>query len=215
MQATTISATARTETGKGPIKRLRATGRIPAVAYGKSLAPTTLSVSPKELLAVLSGPFGRNTVLNIEVDGGTKIHALLTDFQYHPLSRELLHADFLAVKDDEVVEVNVPFILKGKAVGVAAGGVLSQVFRRLPVRCLPGAIPEQIEADVSALGIDDMLHAEDLTLPEGVEVSLKPKRTVAAVIGGRREEEVAEEKPAEGEAAAAEGGEKAGNAPAS
>jgi large subunit ribosomal protein L25 len=218
MQATTISAKPRTDSGKGPMRRLRAAGQIPAVAYGKNLEPTTLSVSPKDLLNVLGSPFGRNTVLNIDVEGGTKIHALLTDFQYHPLSRELLHADFLAVRDDEMVDVKVPFLLTGKAAGVTAGGVLSQVFRRLPIRCLPSAIPEKIEADVSALGIDDMLHAEDLSLPDGVEVSLKPKRTVAAVIGGRLQEEEEEEAKPEAEAATAEGGEKpaeGGDTPAS
>lgn len=201
MEATTISAKARTETGKGPVRRLRAAGEIPAIAYGKSLEPMNLSISPKQLLEVLGGPFGRNTVLNIQIEGGKKIHALLTDFQYHPLSRELLHADFIEVRDDEPVEVKVPFILTGKALGVIAGGVLSQVFRRLPVRCLPSAIPEKVEADVSELGIDDMLHVEDLALPEGVEVCLKPKRTVAAVIGGRQ---MADEEADEAAAAAPE-----------
>jgi large subunit ribosomal protein L25 len=125
----------------------------------------------------------------------------LADYQYHPVTRELLHADFFKISMDQPVDVDVPFELTGKAAGVIVGGILRQVYRKLPLRCLPTKIPAKITHDVTALELDDHVHASDLALPEGVSVRLPPEQTVAGVVTEKKRG--LEEEPAPGAAAAA------------
>lgn len=195
MELRKVTAADRQETKKGPMRRLRASGKIPAVAYGKKLTPRSLSVSPKDLEDILGSERGRNTVIELDVQGSDKLTVLLSSYQYHPVGRQLLHADFLQINLDEHVRVEVPFELTGKAKGVVMGGTLRQVFRKLPVRCLPKHIPVKITADVTELDIEQHVHVEDLVLPEGVTVELAPKRTVAGVVTekhrGKEEDEAA------------------------
>src|SRR5262245_654598 len=180
MELVKVVATSRTAGGKNQSKRLRATGHIPAVAYGEGKAAMLLSVQPKDLVAVMARPLGRNSPIELEVDGKEKLTVLLCDFQYHPVSRELLHADFFKISLDQPVDVDVPFELTGKAKGVVLGGVLRQVFRKLPVRCLPKDIPIKLTADVTELDIDDVIAVSELALPSGVTIRLPADQTVAA-----------------------------------
>lgn len=182
MELRKVTANARQETKKSAMRRLRASGQIPAVAYGKKLAPRSLSVSPRDLEGILSSERGRNTVIELDVDGKDKLTVLLSQYQYHPVSRHLLHADFLQIDLSEQVHVEVPFELFGKAKGVVMGGTLRQVFRKLPLRCLPEHIPVKISFDVTNLDLDQHVHAEDLALPDGVVIELPAKQTVAGVI---------------------------------
>jgi large subunit ribosomal protein L25 len=209
MELRKISANRRSEHGKSSARRLRREGKIPAVSYGGTSSSVVLAVSPKDLVDVLHSPLGRNTVLELDIEGKEKRTVLLTDYQYHPLTRSLLHADFQQVNLDQPVDVDVPFELVGKAAGVVMGGVLRQVFRHLPVRCLPTLIPVKIVHDVTALEMDGHVAVRDLAMPEGVSVRLDPARTVAAVVAPEKEKTAEEEAaaagvPAEG-AAPAEG----------
>jgi len=201
MDAIKVSANRRDGHGKGAANRLRTGGQIPVVAYGKSLPTQTLAVAPDQIKAVLGSERGRNTVVTLDVDGKETLTVLLTDFQYHPLTRQLLHADFVQVHLDQPVNVEVPLELTGKAAGVTAGGTLRQVFRKLPIRCLPGQIPVKIVHDVTALGLDGHVPVKELTLPTGVSVRLPAEQTVASVVTEivRAEEEAA---PVAGAAAA-------------
>lgn len=146
----TVTANPRTETGKGAARRLRTSGQIPAVAYGKGLAAKTLSVAPKDILTVLKSERGQNTVLQMKVNGGGDLLCMIKEYTYHPVTRSLEHVDFVEVKLDRAVDVEVPLFTTGKAVGVAKGGLLRQVYRTLPVRCLPDRIPLKLETDVHA-----------------------------------------------------------------
>jgi large subunit ribosomal protein L25 len=137
-------------------------------------------------------------VLELEVENGQPLTVLLSDFQYHPVTRDLLHADFLQIDVTQPVDVDVPFELTGKPAGVVLGGVLRQVFRKLPVRCLPERIPVKIEHDVTELALGEHVQVQELTLPEGVAIRYEPTRTVAGVVAP-------EKAPAEAEAAAAPG----------
>lgn len=202
MELVKVVATRRDSSGKNVARRLRAAGQIPAIAYGRGEAAVSIAVSPTALVELFARPLGRNSVLELEVEGGEKFPALLCDFQYHPVSRALLHADFLKIALDQPVDVDVPFVLTGKAKGVVEGGVLRQVFRKLPVRCLPKDIPADITYDVTALDLDDHVAVRDLALPEGVAVSLPAEQTVAAVV---TEKKVVEEEAPTAEAAAAAG----------
>lgn len=200
MQTLKLSAETRNETGKGAVRRLRATGKIPAVAYGPKLDATQLSISPKDVTRVLGTEHGRNSVIELAVGAERKLMVLLTDFQYHPVTREILHADFREIKEDEPIDVDVPFEALGKPKGVVAGGVLRIVYRKLPIRCLPALVPIKITHDVTELELDQAVHAKELKLPEGVSVRLPPEQTVAAVAMEKKREE---EEAAPGAAAAA------------
>ena len=141
MESIKVSASRRSESGKGAASRLRAVGKIPAVAYGKQLPAQALAVSPDTLKAVFASAYGNNTVIELDVEGKDKLTVLLRDYQYHPVSRQLLHADFVQIHLDQPVDVEVPLELTGKPAGIIKGGVLRQVFRKLPIRALPNDIP--------------------------------------------------------------------------
>jgi len=181
MQLAKITATHRQAAGKNKSRRMRLAGTIPAIAYGKGEAALSIAVSPKEIVGVLAQPLGRNSPIELDVEGKQKLTVLLTDYQYHPVSRELLHADFLKIALDAPVHVDVPLELTGKAKGVVAGGELRQVYRRVPVRCLPKDIPVKLVHDITELELDHSLPVSALALPAGVSVLLPADQTVAAV----------------------------------
>jgi large subunit ribosomal protein L25 len=171
------------------------------VAYGKKLAAQALAISPDDLKGVLTSERGRNTVIELDVEGKSKLTVLLRDYQHHPVSRALLHADFVQISLEEPVDVQIPLETTGKSVGVVKGGVLRQVFRRIPVRCLPGKIPVKIVHDVTELDLDGHVPAKALALPEGVSVRLPAEQTVIAVVTEKQAPE--EEEQAAATAAAA------------
>src|SRR5262249_54846709 len=129
----------------------------------------------------------------------------------HPLSRELLHADFVQIHLDQPVNVDVPLELTGKPVGVVQGGILRQVFRKLPIRCLPDQIPVKITHDVTSLGLDGHVAAKDLALGEVLAVRFPPEKPVGATVTEKAHAE--EETPAPAAAAAAAAPPAAGAAP--
>ena len=198
-----LDASARSQAGKSSARRLRREGKIPAVAYGKELPTVALSVAPKGLQEILKSGHGQNTVVELGIDG-KKITALLRDYTVHPVTRALLHADFVEIKLDKPVDVEVPFVCKGKAAGVVLGGILRQVYRKLPIRSLPEQIPVVIEHDVTALNLGDHVKTSDLALPPGVSVRLPADQTVAGVVAPEKEkpEDVEATAPAAGAAAA-------------
>ena len=117
MEIAKLSASKRTDQGKGPSRRLRTSGKIPAIAYGKNLAAMALAVDPKALKSALSGPHGRNSVVELAIDGGATLTAMVRQYSHHPVTREFLHADFLQVDLAQPVDVEVPFKLIGKSKG--------------------------------------------------------------------------------------------------
>jgi large subunit ribosomal protein L25 len=203
----TISASPRTPSGKGDTRRLRAAGQVPAIAYGKGIAATALSVQPKEVITILKSEHGQNSLISMKLEGKGDFLAMIKAYSYHPVTRKLEHVDFVEVKLDVPVEVEVPFFTVGKAAGVAKGGILRQVFRLLPVSCLPNQIPLKIEVDVSHLELNEAAQTKDLKLPEGVKVMFAPELTLAAVVAPEKEraEDVAATGAAPGAAAAAPG----------
>ncbi|MBN2197478.1 MAG: 50S ribosomal protein L25 [Polyangiaceae bacterium] len=184
-----IAAKRRADAGKSSSRRLRRDALIPAVAYGQELPAVSLAVSPKDLATVLASEHGRNTVLELDVEGDSPLTVMLRDYQYHPVSRSFLHADFVQIHLDRPVDVSVPLELTGKAQGIVLGGVLRQVFRRLPIRCLPDRIPTKISHDITELGLDGHVFVSDVTLPEGVEVRLAPNQTLVAIVAEKAAEE--------------------------
>lgn len=214
---TTLEAQAREGSGKGVARRLRAKGVVPAVVYGKHLAkPVHISVDPKSVRASINTPHKFNTLIQVKVGADTH-QVLLKDYQMDPLTRDILHVDFIAVRENEQVKVNVPLVLVGKAAGVADGGLLTQIRRELEVWALPNAIPERIEVDVTPLKIAEALHVNDVKFPAGVSVKTNVNYTVA-VLSAPEAAEVAPvaaaAAPAAAAPAAAKAGDKAAAAPA-
>jgi len=183
----TLKAQNRAVAGKGEARRLRRTGFVPAIAYGKDLPATPIAVAPKEVSLILKSERGQNTVLELDL-GGKKLLAMIRDFALHPVKRALEHVDFIEVRLDKPVEVQVPLIALGKAIGITKGGVLRIVHRTIPVRCLPNLIPIKIEADVSHLELGQHVSTRELKLPEGVTVGLPPEQTLIAVVAPEKEE---------------------------
>ncbi len=219
MELTKVVASRRTESGKGRARRLRGRGEIPAVAYGRGEPVLSLAVAPKALSDILSGKLGRNTVFELDVDQKECFPVLLADLQHHPVSRDLIHADFLRIALDAPVDVEIPVATIGKSPGVVMGGVVRIVFRRLPVRCLPKDIPVNITIDISGLELDDHVAASQVVVPEGVTLRVPPNQTVLAIVTetsgkGEEEEATAKEGAATAEGAAAAGAPAAGDKPA-
>jgi len=204
MEIIKLNATPRPLSGKGPSRRLRKTAQIPAIAYGPKLQATSLAVSPKALLTVLTSPHGKNSVVELDVEGGEKLTVMVRDYSYHPVTRNLQHADFLQIALDQPIDVEVPFITTGKAKGLVAGGILQQVFRRIPIRALPERIPVHVEVDVTELDMNESLKASEIKLTEGVSIRLPPDQTVVVVAAPEKavEEEAKPGAPAAGAPAA-------------
>jgi large subunit ribosomal protein L25 len=143
-------------------------------------------------------------VFKLVVDGKEHL-AMLRDVTTDPVTQELLHVDLYRVLEGKVLEINVPFRARGKAIGVVQGGVLNLTRRHLPVRTTPAKIPASIEVDVTHLDMKDTLAVEDVELPEGIECLLQPKLTLAIVLEPRKvTEEEEEAAAAAAEAATAE-----------
>ena len=188
-------------TGKGGSRKVRAGGKVPGVVYGRKAEPVSITFDEKELLNSLDKEKKRNTVLTLSITGGGKsedVTAMVREAQVNPLSRRLVHVDFLRVDLDAEVHVTVPLVLTGKAVGTTNGGNLHQSMHVIPVAAKPAAIPTKLEVDVSALDIGDALHVSDLKLGAGVRALLDPRDAIASVVAPKAEKVEAEAAPVEG-----------------
>ena len=202
MEFAKVNVDVRTAAKKGAARRVRSAGQVPGVLYGRQREPIAVTFNEKELMTSLDKEKRRNTVLKLTVrDAGKseEVTAMVRDAQINPLSRRLVHVDFLAVDLNVEVHVTVPLVLIGKAVGVTNGGNLHQTMHMVPVAAKPAAIPTKLEVDVSALDIGDALHASDLKLGEGVRVVLDAKEAIASVVAPKAEKvEEAAAAPVEG-----------------
>jgi len=207
MADVTLTAQRRTAAGKGPAGRVRREGLVPAVVYGLGDDSVSVSVSSRELLHILAGATGMNTLITLNIDGANEL-AMARQLQRHPVKGTLLHVDFVRVRADQTIQAEVPVHLAGDAEGAARGGVLEQLVHTLTVEAKPSDFPPSIEHDVSALEIGGQVYVRDLVVPPGVTVLQNEDDLVAQISAPR----VAEaEEGAEGEAAAegapaAEGG---------
>jgi large subunit ribosomal protein L25 len=203
---TALVVEAREATGKGAARRLRSAGRIPAILYGRGRVSMALSVDPRALERILRSA-GANALLDLTVEGRADLSetvALVKDLQRDPVRGAILHADLYQVDLTRAVTVEVPIHLVGRPKGLDFGGILDHALREVTIECLPRAIPESIEVDVSELEIGDVLHVRDLQLPEGVSLVSDPDLGVAHVALPAAEEVAAAPEAVEGVAAPAE-----------
>ena len=172
--------------GKSFVGKLRDQGWIPAVVYGKAREPISLQVPEKEFLKALQGAARSNVIVTLVVGNGSNQAenktAMIKERQQHPLSGQTLHIDFYEISLTEAIEVNVPVIPKGEAMGVKLdGGVLDHSLWELHIFCLPTQIPNQIEVDVSSLKIGQAIHVKEVVVPEGVKILTDPELTIFSV----------------------------------
>lgn len=195
-----LAAEPRTDTGKGPARRARAAGRVPAVLYGHGIKPEHLTVDAREFSQALRGG-GANALITLRL-GRARHLALAREIQRHPVRGTFTHVDFLAVRRGEKVTVSVPVHLTGEAPGVVQDGVLAQDLHQLNVEAEVTAVPEAIEGDISGLEIGGVLRVGDLKPPEGATILDDPEALVVSVMPPtvERVEAEAEEEAAEGEA---------------
>jgi large subunit ribosomal protein L25 len=171
-----LTVTTRTSSGKGAARRLRAAGAVPGVLYGASaegrIDPLSIVVDVKALKSALDPVRKQNTVIDLTVEGDgapRRLAALLKDYHVDPIRRDVTHVDLMAIDPTREVTAEVPLEFVGKHQGAIDGGQLHVVLRSLQVRSKPSDIPVKVEVDVSPLGIGDVLHVSDLTLPAGVQ----------------------------------------------
>jgi large subunit ribosomal protein L25 len=164
MASSTLQAEKREDRGKNAARRLRASGRIPAVVYGAEKGKAVeISVDPKVLSRILHSESGVNTLIDLKVDGGATDRVLVKDFLLDPIHHKLLHADFYRLALDKKITVTVSIHVKGESKGVKLqGGVLDFPNREVEVEVLPTEIPEHLEIDVTELTIGQGVRLRDL-----------------------------------------------------
>ncbi len=207
---------------KNAARRVRAKGKVPAVVYGAAEPAVALEVDPKQIQRILHSETGHNSIFDLEV-GGSTAKVMIVDWQYEPIKGKLIHIDFKRIALDKPIRVEVPIQLTGVAIGVkTSGGILDQMLREVEIECLPGDIPNSIQADVSNLTFGMVLRVSDLPhtgklrfiTPEDKpvahvvsikeEVAAAPDADAAAVAAGPAEPEVVKKgKQETGEAGAA------------
>ncbi|HOX98866.1 MAG TPA: 50S ribosomal protein L25 [Smithella sp.] len=216
MEVTDLAAQVRTEQKKGPSRRLRDKGFVPAVFYGRSAENILLAVKSDELIKLHKDKKDHAFIkLIIDDEGSKKIEklSLIKELQLQPLTGKLYHVDFYEVDEKRKITMDVALNFIGKAIGVENGGELQHLKREVKVSCLPLDLPDHIDVDVTDLEIGDSVKIRDLKVAEGVTLLDRPDTSVASVamIKVAKVEEAAKEEgategaPAEGEAAATAG----------
>ena len=187
-----LTAHTRKRSGSGALTSLRAEGLIPAVIYGKSVPSTILRLNRKEVETVLHHSISEHILVNLTIEDTkeTKL-TLLQDVQHNPLNGNILHVDFHAISEDEVIHSIVPLELTGDCIGAKAGGLVEHLVHKLNVVCLPKDLPDAIHLDISNVEVGGSLHTKELVLPAGVITHLGPDVVLMLVAAPRVVEVVA------------------------
>ncbi len=201
MKELVVDVKPREALGKNASRRLRRQGMIPGIVYGAKKEPVPVTVDPRKILEIIHSESGVNTIFQVSLAAkDARRHVMIKEYQVDPVKGDLLHADFLRIQMDEVIEVEVPVQVTGEAAGVKLdGGILEHVIREVRVSCLPGDIPEHVAIDVTALKIGDALRVSDLPKSDRYRILTDPEQTLVVVSPPAKEEEVA---PAAGAEAA-------------
>lgn len=195
MEMQTIKVTTRTDTGKGPARRKRVVGDIPAVVYGEGSDSVPIVINAKSFDTLVHGSHGEHAVLQLEVEDKPELNGpiMIKDVQHHPIRNHVLHADFQRIKLDKPVQTLVPINLTGHCVGLVEGGVPDQQLRELEIECLPLDTPVQFDVDITDVAIGGRVHVSDLTAPEGLIILTEGDRTILAIhaprVAGTTEED--------------------------
>ncbi|HHN46721.1 MAG TPA: 50S ribosomal protein L25 [Planctomycetes bacterium] len=190
MQTEMLKAEKRSAAGKSAARTFRDRGLTPCVIYGRGEETRMVAVPTLELEAALRR--GEH-IINVTVEGEAAFPVFVKEVQYEVLSEKILHVDFMKIRMDENIEVEVAVLLRGEAAGLKTGGLVEHVLHSVTVSCLPDRIPESIVVDVNGLNVGDAWHVSDLKVPEGVEITDAPDTLVVSchMPRGAEEEETA------------------------
>ena len=187
--------------GKRPVRRMRHSGLVPGVVYGRGVDPLPIAVKHRELAKFLHSKRGEHALVTLHLEdvASWEKPVLVKAIQHDPVDGHVLHVDFHAIVLTERLRVKVPVVLNGEAVGVKQeGGILEHFLREVEVECLPTQIPANVEFDVSTLKIGETIHVQDLTPPKNATITSDPSGVIASI------QKPKEEKPEEEAAAVAE-----------
>ena len=190
MKEIVVDVKSRETLGKNPSRRLRHEGLIPAIVYGAKKDAIPVVVDPKKILEIIHSESGVNTIFQLGLsDTEARRHVMIKEYQVDPVRGNLIHADFVRIQMDEVIEVDVPVQVTGEAAGVKLdGGILDHVTRQVRVSCLPGDIPEHIVIDVTPLKIGDALRVSDLPKSDKYRILSEADVTLVVVTPPAKEE---------------------------
>jgi len=167
---------------KNAARRVRVSGKIPAVVYGAGQDSVAVTVDPRIITKILHSDSGHNTIFDLDVTGAAIAKAMIVDWQREPIKGALLHIDLKRIAMDKAMRVYVPIQLVGVPVGVKAqGGILEHVLREVEIECLPSDIPSHLDVDVSALEINGSIHVSDLPHSGSIKFLADEGATVAHV----------------------------------
>lgn len=184
MATMSLAAERRTSTGKGAARKLRRTGRIPAVVYREGGPATAVAIDPHDLEQVFRKTMNPNTLVELTFDGGTHT-CLVREAQRHPVSQALLHVDFYEVAPDDDLRIAVPVRTVGRAVGTRLGGQLRVIRRFLDLTCKPAHIPPSVDIDVTSLGVGQFIRVSQVEAPPGTKLIYRSDYNVVTVMSKR------------------------------
>jgi large subunit ribosomal protein L25 len=203
-----IRAEPRKDEGKGASRRLRLTGKVPAVLYGAKQDPVSIQLDHNTTYMASRHEWFYSAILDLKIEGKTQ-KVLLRDLQRHPFKPQILHLDFQRISENEAIRIRVPlhFLNQEKSpAGKTSGVVITHELTDVEISCLPRDLPEFIEVDLGTIGVGDIVHLSELKLPAGVsipELKLGKEHDVAVAIAKEIKEEVEAAPVVEGEAPAA------------
>ena len=200
----TVAAEPRHGRGKNEARRLRASGKAPAVVYGVSDTAVPVAVNPKEIGRILHSRTGQNTIFHVAIEGGETTPVMIADWQADPIKDKLLHVDLKRIDLTKPIRVRVSVSTTGEPKGVKIqGGLHEVVTRELEIECLPNEIPEQFTVDVGELMIGQSVRASSVPMPASVKLVTSPDMVISHVVAMKAEEAPAAAEGAEAAAPAA------------
>ena len=192
MEQIRLDVFVRSETGSDKIRKIRRENFIPAVVYGENLGAVAIKAERKSYERIIRQQQGANVIFHLNVmEGAKKLRdcpAIVKEVQLHPVTDQIVHIDFHQISLEKEIEIKIPVVTKGEAVGIKRdGGTLEHSLWELDIICLPTNIPHHIDVDISALGIHQAVHVKDLILPKGVRTKHDPDSVVVSVVGSMKE----------------------------
>jgi large subunit ribosomal protein L25 len=173
---------------KNAARRVRVSGKIPAVVYGAGKESVAVTVDPRVITKILHSDSGHNTIFDLDVTGSGLVKVMIVDWQHEPIKGALLHIDLKRIAMNKTMKVSVPIQLVGIPVGVKAqGGILEHVLREVEIECLPNDIPSHLDVDVSGLELNAAIHVSDLPHSGSIKFLADEDQTVAHVSSVREE----------------------------
>ncbi|MDN5389717.1 MULTISPECIES: 50S ribosomal protein L25/general stress protein Ctc [Bacillus] len=190
-----LKAEERTDSRRSSLRKIRQSGYVPGVIYGRNLENKSVALDSIELLKILRAE-GKNTIINLDINGDQH-SVMVTELQTDPLKDSIVHADFKVVDMEAEMEATVPVNLTGEAEGIKQGGVLQQPLYELSVTAKPKNIPQTIEVDISSLEVNDVLTVGDIPSKGDYSYNHEPDEVVASILPPQKQEEAEAESAAQ------------------